>query len=217
MMHHRIVNVELMEESNDSAVIIKVKSKIGSPQMEIFKGFDCEYLYKIYPSGEIDINVKGVPINIDCHLPRIGLQMQVPKQFDNVKWFGRGPGESYSDSKEANRFGLYKMKVKDLYTPYIFPQENGNREEVKWVSLTDNKGMGFKAGSGACMNFSAHYFTTEDFDKATHRHELIPRNFITLNLDYKQCGIGSGSCGPETFEKYRIKPEPFEFNMIFSI
>lgn len=162
------------------------------------------------------MSVSGKPYGNLPHLPRIGLQMQVPGKYNNAKWYGRGPGESYPDTKQANRFGLYSDSVKNLYTPYIYPQENGNREETRWISLTDGKGAGFFAAGCPSISFSAHYFTTEDIDKATHRHQLVPRKDITLNLDYKQCGAGSGSCGPDTFEQYRIKPEPFEFTVLLS-
>jgi evolved beta-galactosidase subunit alpha len=67
-------------------------------------------------------------------LPKIGLQMEIPGDMDAVKWYGRGPGENYSDSKEAGRFGVYRKSVDELFTPYIYPQENGNRTDVRWIS-----------------------------------------------------------------------------------
>jgi len=74
---------------------------------------------------------------------------------------------------------------------------------------------GFAVYGMPLFNFSAHYFTTEDLNSATYEHHLIPRKDITLNLDYRQCGLSSGSCGPNICEKYRIKPEPFEFQLSF--
>jgi len=212
MLQHRIISVELKEQ-NSETVIINVKVRLGSPQYNEFKGIDCEYDYRISASGEIAINIKGTFINIQCHVPRIGLQMVLPKEFNNVKWYGRGPGESYADTKQANRFGLYSDTVENLYTPYIFPQENGNREDVRWLSLTDKEGTGLFIMGNPYINFSTHYFTTGDLENAGHRHKIKPRNEITLNIDHKQCGVGTGSCGPRTFEKYRIKPETFEFSL----
>ena len=128
-------------------------------------------------------------------LPRIGLQMTIPGRMDKVTWYGRGPGESYPDSKMANGFGVYKKTVDELYTPYTYPQENGNRSDVRWVSLTDTYGTGLLAVGLPQLNFSAHRFTVEDIEKAKHTCDLIPREEITLHLDYRKNGLGT-SCGP---------------------
>ncbi|CAM3999851.1 hypothetical protein PAAL109150_04390 [Paenibacillus alkaliterrae] len=82
--------------------------------------------------------------------------------MDLVKWYGRGPGESYSDSKEAGRFGVYKKSVDGLFTPYIYPQENGNRTDVRWVSITDGAGIGLLAAGAPTLEFSARRYTDSD-------------------------------------------------------
>ena len=88
------------------------------------------------------------PRKLPPSLPRIGLELVLPGEFTQVSWFGRGPGESYRDSKLANKFGLYSKEVSELHTPYVYPQENGNRTDVKWVSITNLRGVGlFAAGS----------------------------------------------------------------------
>jgi beta-galactosidase/evolved beta-galactosidase subunit alpha len=110
--------------------------------------------------------------------------------------------------------GVYKKEVKDLYTPYVFPQENGNREEVRRVSFCTSQGRALIVQGLPLINFSAHYYTTQDLEKATHTNELVERDFITVNIDYKQCGIGSGSCGPETLPQYKIPCEPFKFSVM---
>jgi beta-galactosidase/evolved beta-galactosidase subunit alpha len=112
--------------------------------------------------------------------------------------------------------GIYCAKVRDLYTPYVFPQENGNREETRWAAFKDRNGAGLLVNGMPLFNFSAHFYTTEDLDRARHTHELTERDFITLNLDYKQCGLGTGSCGPYTFPEYRVPAEPFCFSLVLS-
>jgi len=137
--------------------------------------------------------------------------MTLVPDLEQVEWYGRGPGESYVDSKEANPVGRYRAWVADLFTPYVFPQENGNRSEVRWVALTDERGVGLYVQGLPALSFSACHFTTQDLEKARHRHELTPQPEITLNLDHRHCGLGSGSCGPATFEQYRVPAEPFAF------
>ena len=140
--------------------------------------------------------------------------MSLPVDLDKVSWFGRGPGESYPDSKQAGRFGLHNMNVDELYTPYVFPQENGNRSDVSWVSLADTRGMGLIAIGQPTINFSAHRFTAADFEKARHTCELVPRDEIILNLDHAQNGLGSSSCGPKPWEQYQLKTAEFRFSVM---
>ena len=98
-------------------------------------------------------------------------------------------------------------------TPYVYPQDNGNRTDVKWVSLTDNRGVGFLVTAEDMLNFSAHYYTMEDIEKANHLTDLNKRDFITLNIDYKHHGLGSNSCGPVPLPQHRLEPKDFVFNM----
>ena len=146
-------------------------------------------------------------------LPRIGLQLILPEGFENVMWYGRGPHENYWDRKEGAQIGVYSMTVDDLYVPYIKPQENGNRTDVRWVSFTNSSGIGLLFVGMPLMEFSAHHYTTEDFEKAKHTHELKRRKDITLNIDYRQSGLGGGSCGPDTLPKYLVKPKHTHFSV----
>ena len=211
-LQHRTDSVEVSELA-EGAVRIVAKVRIAPPVLDI--GFNCKYTYTIYGNGDVLLSVHGVPEgDMPETLPRIGLQMSIPGELDQVTWFGRGPGESYVDTKQANRFGLYSMDVENLYTPYIRPQENGNRTDVDWVALTDVRGLGLMAIGQPTLNFSAHWYTTEDLEKATHTYELDQRDEITLNLDYAQNGIGTASCGPGPWSQYLLKPEEFTFSVL---
>jgi hypothetical protein len=101
--------------------------------------------------------------------------------------------------------------VDEQYVPYIVPQENGNKTDVRWVTLQNERGEGLLARGLPLMEVSAHHFTTEDLAIATHAHELERREEITLNLDYRQSGLGGNSCGPGTLPQYRIWPERLLF------
>jgi len=113
---------------------VDVRARIAPPVHSW--GFSCNYSYTIYKNGHISLRTRGylegkTPFD---NLAKIGLQMRIPKDLQDFSWYGRGPGESYIDSKEAGRFAVYRKDIKDLYTPYVFPQENGNRTDVSWVS-----------------------------------------------------------------------------------
>ena len=159
------------------------------------------------------MEVQGRPQGQLPILPRIGLQMILPIDFNQVSWYGRGPGESYVDSKLANKFGIYACSVDELYVPYVYPQEHGNRTDVFWVALTDLRGVGLFAAGDRPLNFSAHRFSTDDLEKACHTDELIWRDEIYLNIDYRHHGLGSGSCGPPTLPQYELQPHEFNFTV----
>src|SRR5699024_9822802 len=145
---------------------------------------DVELTYTIHGDGDVYIDVSGNPTgNAPDTLPRIGLEMMMPNSLDHAKWYGRGTGESYADTKDANRFGIYDKKVDELMTNYVYPQENGNRTDVKWASFTNLHGMGLFTSGEPTFNFSAHRYSVADFDKAQHTHELSERNEIFLHLD----------------------------------
>jgi beta-galactosidase/evolved beta-galactosidase subunit alpha len=211
-MQHQTRGIALEKRAGE--IIVRIRSYAAPPTLTI--GFDCEYAFSIRPDGTVKIEVSGRPRGDMPHLPRIGLRMSVPKHMNIAEWYGRGPGESYADSKDANLVGRYKACVRDLYTPYIYPQENGNREDTRWAALRPGRGAGLFVKGLPLFNFSAHYFTALDFERAQHTPDLVERDFITLNLDYKQCGVGTGSCGPETFPQYRIPATPFSFALFLA-
>ena len=146
-------------------------------------------------------------------LPRIGLQMQLPGGYETITWYGRGPHEAYCDRKEGAQVGVYSGTVDEQYVPYIVPQENGNKTDVRWVALTDRDGVGLLAVGIPLMEVSAHHFTTEDLTDAKHTYELKRRDHIVLNLDYKQSGLGGASCGPGTLPQYLVEPRPLEYSL----
>ncbi len=210
-LQHRIDEVALRR--GPGGVSIRVRARIAPPVLAW--GFHCEYAYRVDANGRIRIKVSGlrkgrlaVPT-----VPRIGLELAVPAELDRAWWYGRGPGESYPDSKQAGKFGLWSLPVEELYTPYIRPQENGNRTDVRWCALGDSSGAGLLALAGPLFNFSAHRFTVDDLAGTTHRHLLEPRDEITLHLDHAQHGIGSASCGEPPLPRYWLDPKRFKFEL----
>lgn len=120
--------------------------------------------YRIYPSGYIEISMdtragEGTPF-----MPRAGLRMQLPGEYDNVEYFGRGPQENYPDRNTASFVGKYTTKVDSMYVPHVRPQENGYRTDVRYLKLTDNKGRGIMITASRPIGFNTHKNTIEDFD-----------------------------------------------------
>ena len=210
-LKHVIESVK-SERAADQLVRIIVEDSIRTPKNA--ERFKCTYTYRIYGSGDIIIEANVIPgENLPPHLPRIGLQLIIPGGFENFTWFGRGPHENYCDRKEGALVGVYSSTVDEQYVPYIKPQENGNKTDVRWVALTNDDGFGLLAVGMPLMEVSAHHYTAEDFEKAKHTCELNRREDITLNLDYMQSGLGGGSCGPDTLQQYLVKPKPVRFSV----
>jgi beta-galactosidase/evolved beta-galactosidase subunit alpha len=210
-LQHRTDAVEILSSDKD-AVRIRATVRIAPPVLDL--GFLCDTTYEFRSDGNLLLEVHGIPQGEwPESLPRIGLQMTVPLAFDRFTWFGPGPHESYRDSREAARVGLWTAGLDDLFTPYVFPQENGNRTDARWVTMADARGRGLKVTGLPLFDFSAHRFTTMDLENARHTHELVPREDITLNLDLAQHGLGSASCGPPPWPQHVLRPVEFHFSV----
>ncbi|MBN2640914.1 MAG: DUF4981 domain-containing protein [Victivallales bacterium] len=176
------------------------------------KAFEIKQKYNVFSSG--DIIVENVIVTDDAlpDFPRIGFVMTLAPEFDQLKWFGRGPHESYWDRKAGVPVGLYEGSVMDQYVPYILPQEHGNKTDVRWLALTNDKGAGLLVSAMDTLEFNASHFSADDLTKAFHTNELEAREEVILHLDYHQSGLGSNSCGPATLDKYRLFPGTYVFN-----
>ena len=148
-------------------------------------------------------------------LPRLGLRMALPGELQNIEWFGLGPGEAYRDSRRAARFGRFRARVDELQTPYVFPQENGNRADVRWMTLRDDAGAGLAVAGDPWIDVTARRWTTEALDAARHRIDLEAEERIWLNIDYAQNGLGTASCGPGVLPGYRLSAVPATFTVTF--
>ena len=194
-------------------------------------------IFLINPEGELrisnDFNYKG---NLkDAEMPRFGMNFQIPKSYNNISWYGRGPHENYVDRMDSAFMGVYSSSVSDLGFDYSRPQENGYRTQTKWLELIDDSGNGFKIFGDPYISFSAHYNTIEDFDDGVRdkkpgemgsaRKRMIKkqrkpidipkRNFISLNIDLKQMGVGGdNSWGARPLLKYIIPPGNYKYSFI---
>ncbi len=201
----------LLSEEHGKAVVT-VRGVLAPPMAA--RGWRCEIRTALDGSGNMEMEVSGEPYGAwPDTLPRIGLQMRIPGNLDRFEWLGLGPGESYPDSRQAARLGVWSATIDELFTNYVFPQENGNRSDARWITATSSAGKGLCIEGMPTIDFSASRFSTEDLDRAKHPFDLVARADITLNLDYRQNGLGTNSCGPGPHPKYWLRPEPFRFRV----
>ncbi len=147
--------------------------------------------------------------------PRLGLRMALPASIAAVEWFGRGPGEAYVDSTQAALVGTYRRTVEEWQTPYVYPQENGNRREVRWAELS-GPDDGLRIEGAPTVELTVRRWTTEALDAARHTSELQADDAVHVNLDLAQQGLGSASCGPGVLPDYRLHPGPASWTVRFA-
>ena len=209
----KLEDFKLISKNRDS-VVIEVIYQLDTLDAQ------TESRYAIYPDGSIKVTnqLKYSGGSNLAEISRFGMNFILPKEYDHVKWYGRGPHENYQDRKESAFIGIYEASVSDLYFPYIRPQENGYRTENRWVELTNASGKGLKFTGLPLVSFSAHHNYISDFDpgmrkQQRHTIDIKPRDFISLNIDYKQTGVGGdNSWGAKPHEKYQLKPQNYRYS-----
>ena len=202
-LQHRVDDVVV----EDGALVVRARVAPAATDL----GVAATYRWTAVGGG-LRLEVAVVPEGEwPCPLPRVGLRMAVPAELRRVEWFGRGPGEAYADTGRAARVGRFVASVEELQTPYLYPQENGNRRDVRWATLTDGAGRGLRVEGEPTIDLTARPWTSEQLDQGRHPTDLVAGDHVWLNLDLAQQGIGSASCGPGTLPAYRLDPRPASF------
>ena len=171
-------------------------------------GFFTTLIYRITAGGVVEISVDLEPYgnSLPEILARVGVVLELDGGFRRCRWLGRGPGENYADCKANAPVGLYEADVQDLHFCYDVPQETGNHEDCRRVTVSG--GCGALTAEGA-FSFSLHNFTLENLTAARHCDELEQSAHNYLYLDHRMRGLGSHSCGPEPEAAYELPVGPF--------
>jgi len=150
-------------------------------------------------------------------LPRFGVQFRIPEALSQMDWYGRGPQETYQDRKTGAAFGIYAGNVDEQVYPYIFPQETGNKTDVRWVTFTNESGTGLKITGLPNVDVSAWPYTAPVLEASTHNYQLPDMPFYSVQVDYKQRGVGgNNSWGLKPLDKYRLLEDHYEYSFLIS-
>ena len=170
-------------------------------------------VFTVYPNGEIHTKVSGKGLLLP--MLRFGLTLGINKRFENVSWYGRGPHEAYCDRKTGQKIAVHTEKIDSMAHMYVRPQENGNRTDVRTLTLTDKSGKGFSISAIGTIDFSLMPYTVQKLHRATHIHTLEKDNFLTLNLDCCQRGVGGDMPGcAYLHEPYKMRPKKYAFEFV---
>jgi beta-galactosidase len=175
--------------------IVKIDDKAAKIELELTVPTEVESTlkldYTVYGNGEVVVSNTLKAGEGLSEIPEIGMMLQLPSEFENVSWYGRGPEENYIDRNTGYDVGVYNKKVDEFFMPYIEPSETGNRTDVRWVTLTNNDGVGLMASGLPIIEFNALEYTPEELSSGKrHPHELQKTGNVVLRLNYKQMGVG---------------------------
>ncbi|MFE9439992.1 glycoside hydrolase family 2 TIM barrel-domain containing protein [Streptomyces sp. NPDC006602] len=210
-MQHRLDSVEVGEDA------LTVRTRVAPAAREV----GLNTVYRWTSDGDrLRLTVSVAPEGEwTLPLPRLGIRLGL-SEADQVNWFGGGPGEAYPDTKSASIVSRWQSTVDNLQTPYVRPQENGARADVRWAELG-----GLRIEGDPEFWFTARRWTTEQLDAAAHLTDLTAGTAsdsgsaagVWVNLDHGLHGIGSQSCGPGPLPQYFLRAEPTEFSFVFSV
>lgn len=193
---------------------IRIYSTVSVAAVAIQKVLDIEAVWKIYRTGEISVKMHVKKDREFPQLPRFGIRLFLRGEYENLKFYGLGPHESYRDKCRSCSHGLYDTTVEEQHEDYICPQENGSHTDCDYLML-EKENQTVTAVSSTPFSFNVSYYSQEELTRKAHNFELEKSGSTIVCLDYAQNGIGSNSCGPELRKEYQFTEETFTFDMKF--
>lgn len=192
--------------------IIKIKS-----DYTLIEGkAKASVIYTINGAGKIKVDYALNPSAGLPNLPKVGMQCGIRRNYDQITWYGRGLLENYIDRNSGFDVSIYSQNIHDFMKPYVVPQENGNRTDVRWMQFSDKKNQqGLLVVADSLLSMSAWPYTEQNIVEARHTNKLKDAGFITLNIDLKQMGVGgndSWSDVAQPLEKYQIPAKPYAYS-----
>ena len=183
-----------------------------------------ENIYRMRPDGSLDVQASFIPLRADLPDPlRLGLRFDSPAAMDSVRWYGRGPHESYADRLTGAALGVYDGKLADQYHGYIRPQESGNKTGVRWFQVLRADRSGVKVSSDRPFSFNALAFPYEDLyqrPRGTWKSsDIAPHGDASVLIDMAQIGVGGDegwSLAGRSHVQYRIPLAPARYRFYIS-
>lgn len=198
----------LTVEKTDSCVVLTEHFDLAEQQSRL------TLRYTIQGDGSVHVGFHFLPGEKELpEMPRLGMRMVLPGQYDTMTWLGRGPQENYADRKSGAFIGRYTASVWSQYHPYPRAQETANKCDVRWVTLTDKDGHGIMVYGDAPLSVSAWNFPMEDIEyvpamvRNVHGGSIVKKDMVWLNIDHRQMGVGGDNTwGAQVHTPYTITP-----------
>lgn len=149
------------------------------------------------------------------NIPKIGMSCGITNDYRQISWYGRGPLENYIDRRTGFKTGIYSLPLSQFMEPYIVPQENGTRTDVRWMYLSNKAQQGLLVVADSLLSMNAWPYAEEEFSRVKHLHEMKEAGFVTLNIDLIQMGVGGNDSWSDVaapLEKYQVKPGDYTYS-----
>jgi beta-galactosidase len=209
-MQHRVIAVEASTDGSGPGLL--VRTRVAAPGRR--EGLLTTYAWTADDEA-LGLTLSVTPDGIfTVPLPHLGIGLTVPGHLAQVDWFGGGPGEAYVDSRQAVHIGRFGLAVDQMQTPYVRPQEYGNRVDVRWVTLTHGSGGGLRVDGRPTFQFAARRWSSSELEAARHRTDLVAGDSLHLSLDLGHTGLGSASCGPGVMPEYQLPVADYTFSLV---
>jgi len=209
--------------------LIQVEFSYHLPDLDGEPMATLDLRYKVFGSGDVQVDYYFKKIKKDLpEIPRIGMQLILPAEYNHLEFYGRGPQENYWDRKTGAFVGKYSGKVADQYVPYVRPQENGYKTDVRWFTLSAGTGQGILVSALPVVGMGVHHNLISDFEspgrtdgrqrqgeRVVNRHttDVSPRDLTAVQIDFKQMGVGGdNSWGARTHPEYRLEKDKYTYS-----
>jgi len=196
--NREVKNVSINSQDN----IVSVKYEMSLPTI----GANYTLNYQVNGEGKLQVEATYTPLCDTIPLiPKFGMRVRIQDNYNTIDWYGRGPYENYPDRKTGSLIGLYHSELANFVVPYPAPQDNSNRSDVRWFSLSTQNKNAIKITGLQPLNFRAWPYTEDDLENTRHDYQLPKRDFINLNIDLNIHGVGGDDTwGAKTMDKYTI-------------
>ncbi|KEY21619.1 hypothetical protein NL89_03240 [Bifidobacterium longum subsp. longum] len=158
-------------------------------------------------SGRVHLTARYAGATDAPTLPAFGLEWTLPKQYENLRFYGLGPEETYHDRLHGGKLGIFERTAAEDNAPYLVPQETGNHEDLRWAEVLDAQGHGMRISQAGSEHFAASLlpYSSLMLEEATHQNELPPVRHTFLRLLAAQMGVGGDdSWGAPVHEQYQL-------------
>jgi len=198
--------------ADEGSVTVTAKLSLGSAVQRPI--LHAEAVYTFHAEGGVTLSYAVKVAEDSPFLPRFGVEFLMPEENESLRYFGRGPVESYRDKRHASRQGVFETTVSDHFEHYVRPQENMAHADTRWMLVSSVAGQGLLAvTTGEDFSFNCSHFTPRQLTDTPHDYELIPMKETCINLDMLQSGIGSNSCGPDLHRRWQLSEKEFAFSV----
>lgn len=207
-------SLNVQESAENKVVMVTALYRLEKQESEM------KVVYRILSDGTVQVTMNFMPGNKALpEMPRLGMRMILPAEFDRMEWLGRGPQENYADRKTSAAIGLYQASVWEQYHPYVRAQETGNKCDVRWVSLCNEKGEGLLIKGEEPLSVSAWNFRQEKIDyvpfhiERRHGGSIEKDALVWLNIDHRLMGVGGDTTwGAQVHPEYTITPQAWNYS-----